>query len=176
MITGPKENIDEKTGSILPENPYFSLLSLASEAGLGSYLPNDKFVSSTSIDDRMPPKSIPVASKIKDWGKEELEVIIEWWKGEILEVHNNFFSCLLIDSKGNESTAEIDLGNVCDDDKYNVKVGATFTYVVSYQDRYEGRRTIDDLAFIAPTVWTKQNEDLFESMYSRLFPKDVTDF
>ena len=102
-----------------------------------------------------------------------IEVILNWWIGEVHEVYEDYFTARMVDVDGEQSIAEFDIVEVRSEDQDRIEVGATFTFAITRQDRRDGRRCLSEIEFLEPYQWTVQDEERPIRLLHEHFPEST---
>lgn len=102
------------------------------------------------------------------------EEIVQWWKGRVEEVKENYFIASLRDLQGVESISEIDISSVSEDQQEYVLAGAEFSYCVIRENRREGRRIVSKIEFSTPYLWTEKDQEKADKLIKEFFPEETS--
>jgi len=98
------------------------------------------------------------------------ENIIQWWKGRVEEVKQDYFVATLRDLQGIESIVEISLSS---GQREDVFAGAEFAYYVSRRCYKWGQiETVSNIEFSTPYLWTENAKDKAQRLLKELFPEE----
>jgi hypothetical protein len=97
------------------------------------------------------------------------EKISEWWMGRVLNVYKEegYFEASLEDSNGIQCIAEFDIDTELEQDIFQK---ARFVFYVFTRHGQGSPETANQIEFIPPNIWTKEDKKEMEEIHSELFP------
>ncbi len=97
------------------------------------------------------------------------EKILEWWMGTVLNVYHEegYFEASLEDSNGIKSIAEFEIDT---EQEQDVFPKARFVFSVFTRHGQGSPETANRIEFVPPSIWTKEDKEELEEIYTELFP------